>query len=164
MSGLYPKTDFNSMSGQGTNIYAMCRRKTGMTQEAWAEVLGISVESVKRYETFVRVPSNYMVAQMVMESGDQQLAFRHLLNTSRDLEVLPEISGATLPKAAIQLINRVLKFTDAHRDRQLLLIAEDGIISEDERPLYNEILADIQDLVAAAYQVRYCADERREDA
>lgn len=162
MSVLYPKADFSSMSGQGTNIYAMCRHKTGMTQEAWAEVLGISVESVKRYETFVRVPSNYMVAQMVLESGDQQLAFRHLLNTSRDLDVLPQISDATLPTAAIQLINRVLKFTDANRDRQLLRIAEDGVISEEERPLYNEILADIQDLVAAAYQIRYCADERGE--
>ena len=162
MSILYQNRDGCSMSGQGTNIYAMCRRQTGMTQEAWAEALGISVESVKRYETFVRVPSNYMVAQMVLESGDQQLAFRHLLNTSRDLDVLPQINDATLPTAAIQLINRVLKFTDANRDRQLLRIAEDGVISEEERPLYNEILADIQDLVAAAYQIRYCADERRE--
>lgn len=162
MSVLYQNRDGCSMSGQGLNIYAMCRRKTGMTQEAWAEALGISVESVKRYETFVRVPSNYMVAQMVLESGDEQLAFRHLLNTSRDLDVLPQINDATLPTAAIQLINRVLKFTDANRDRQLLRIAEDGVISEEERPLYNEILADIQDLVAAAYQIRYCADERRE--
>lgn len=162
MNGLYQKTGASSMSTPDTNIYAMCRRQTGMTQEAWAEALDISVESVKRYETFVRVPSNYIVAQMVLESGDTQLAFRHLLNTSRDLDVLPEINDTTLPTAAIQLINRVLKFTDAHRDRQLLQIAEDGVISEEERPLYNSILADIQDLVAAAYQIRYCADERRE--
>lgn len=150
------------MSVPDTNIYAMCRRRLGKTQEEWAEALGISVESVKRYETYVRVPSNYIVAQMIAESGDEQLAFRHLLNTSRDLGVLPEIGEESLPTAAIQLINRVLCFIDEHRDRQLLQIAENGVVSEYERPLYEEILADIQDIVAAAYQVRYCADERRE--
>ena len=43
------------MASMGTNLYASCRRRTGMTQEAWAEKLNISVESVKRYETDVRI-------------------------------------------------------------------------------------------------------------
>ena len=43
------------MAPTDTNIYASCRRRTGMTQEAWAEALDVSVESVKRYETDVRI-------------------------------------------------------------------------------------------------------------
>lgn len=162
MSGLYHGTKIPNMPLMGTNIYATCRRRCGRTQEQWAEDLQLSVESVKRYETNVRVPSNYIVSQMVAISGDEQLALRHLLNTSAPLGVLPEVGNATLPRAAIQLINRVLRFVDAHRDRQLMLIAEDGKITGDESALFEEILDELQEIVSAAYQVRYCADEGEE--
>ena len=151
------------MSNTDLNIYAMCRQRAHMTQERWAEELHISAESVKRYESGLRVPSNYIVAQMVAVSGDESLALRHLLNTSQPLEVLPPVGDATLPTATIQLINRVLRFVDAHRDRQLLRIAEDGVISPEERPLFDEILSELQDLTAATLQIRYCDDERREN-
>ena len=39
------------MYGQYENIYKTTRRKAGYTQEAAAERLGISVESVRAYET-----------------------------------------------------------------------------------------------------------------
>jgi DNA-binding XRE family transcriptional regulator len=150
------------MSTPDINIYAACRRRTGLTQEAWAETVGISVESVKRYESGERVPNNYIVLQMICASGDEGLAYRHLMNTSRHLDVLPEAeTGVPLPQAAISLINRVLDFADQHRHRQLLRIAEDGVVSAEERPLYNDILDELHEIVAAAYQVRY-ADERGE--
>ena len=150
------------MANVDLNIYALCRHRAHMTQEAWAEALGISPESVKRYEGNLRVPPNAIVARMVNVSGDESLALRHILKSATELDVLPDVGHASLPKAAIQLINRVLQFADAHRDRQLLQIAEDGVISPEERPIFDTILSELQDLISVILQIRYCSDEGRE--
>ena len=52
------------MYGQYENIYKTTRRKAGYTQEAAAERLGISVESVRAYETGQRIPPNHIVDLM----------------------------------------------------------------------------------------------------
>ena len=41
------------------NIYKNARRAAGFTQEAAAEQLGLSVESIRAYETGQRVPVSY---------------------------------------------------------------------------------------------------------
>ena len=148
------------MSENELNIYRRCRQKTRLSQEAWAEKLGVSVESVKRWELDKSVPGNRTVTHMIGESGYEALAVQHLLRTSRTLDVLPGVRvDMPLAQAAIRIINRVYSFCRDQRDVQLLRIAEDGVVSEDERPLYNDILEDLQDLIGAAYDVRY-ADER----
>ena len=40
-----------------TNIYKTARQKAGITREKAAEAMGISVESLKAYETYGRLPS-----------------------------------------------------------------------------------------------------------
>ena len=147
------------MSRVDTNIYRMCRIRTRLSQEAWAEKLGVSVESVKRYELDKAIPSNRTVVAMINESGYEALAVQHLILTSQALDVLPGVvTDVPLPQAAIRLINRVLTFLDDHRDRQILQIAEDGVVSDEERPLFNDILDELQSLISAAYQVRYADD------
>jgi hypothetical protein len=96
---------------------------------------------------------------MINESGYEALAVQHLILTSQALDVLPGVvTDVPLPQAAIRLINRVLTFLDDHRDRQILHIAEDGVVSDEERPLFNDILDELQSLISAAYQVRYADD------
>lgn len=147
------------MASLGTNLYASCRRRTGMTQEAWAEKLDVSVESVKRYETDVRIPPLHIVKAMADLSGDESLAYRFLAKTTQELEVLPDIDSVNLQAATIRLMNRMARFASKARDRQLLEIAEDGIISADEKPLYDEIMDELSGLVSAFYQLRYCKEE-----
>lgn len=147
------------MASMGTNLYASCRRRTGMTQEAWAEKLDVSVESVKRYETDVRIPPLHIVKAMADLSGDESLAYRFLAKTTQELEVLPDIDSVNLQAATIRLMNRMARFASKARDRQLLEIAEDGIISADEKPLYDEIMDELSGLVSAFYQLRYCKEE-----
>lgn len=147
------------MASLGTNLYASCRRRTGMTQEAWAEKLNISVESVKRYETDVRIPPLHIVKAMADLSGDESLAYRFLAKTTQELDVLPDIDSVNLQAATIRLMNRMARFASKDRDRQLLEIAEDGIISADEKPLYDEIMDEISGPVSAFYQLRYCKEE-----
>ena len=151
------------MSRLDTNIYRRCRIRTRLTQEAWAEKLDVSVESVKRYELEKAVPSNRTVLAMVNESGYEALAVQHLIRTSRSLDVLPCVEAdLPLAQAAIRLINRVRAFS-GQRDRQVLQIAEDGVVSDGERALYNDILEELQELIGAAYQVRYAETDGRCD-
>lgn len=147
------------MASMGTNLYASCRRRTGMTQEAWAEKLNISVESVKRYETDVRIPPIPVVRKMADLCGDALIGYKYLVKVSQELEVLPDIDSVNLQAATIRLMNRMSRFAAKARDRQLMEIAEDGIISADEKPLYDEIMDELSGLVSAFYQLRYCKEE-----
>ena len=141
-----------------TSIYATCRREAGYTQEQWAEALHCSVETVKAYELRLRVPSNYTVLQMIQVSGLEWLALKHLQETAECLDVVPQVAIKPLPMAAISLCNKVMAFAERHRDRQLLQIAEDGVIDADERPLFDAIVEDLSGLIGAAYQVKYAEE------
>ena len=143
------------MPGEYLNPYQKARKTTCLTQEQAAERLGLSTESLKQYELGKRVPANAVVWQMVQIYDTSWLALEHLRDTSEALGVLPEVTVQSLPTAAIQLINRVLDFADRHRDRQLLRIAEDGVIDEAERPEFDDIVRDLHGIVGAALQVKY---------
>ena len=143
------------MPGEYLNPYQKARKTTCLTQEQAAERLGLSAESLKQYELGKRVPANAVVWQMVQIYDTSWLALEHLRDTSEALGVLPEVTVQSLPTAAIQLINRVLDFADRHRDRQLLRIAEDGVIDEAERPEFDDIVRDLDGIVGAALQVKF---------
>ena len=136
-----------------TNIYQTARNAARLTQEQAAELLELSVESVKAYENDLRIPPNSTVAQMVQTYGAPWLALEHLQMSAAPLNVLPEIRLQSLPTAVISLINRAADFRDHHR--QLLRIAEDGIIDESERPLFEDITGELEELISAAYSVIY---------
>jgi len=143
------------MPGEYLNPYQKARKTTCLTQEQAAERLGLSTESLKQYELGKRVPANAVVWQMVQIYDTSWLALEHLRDTSEALGVLPEVTVQSLPTAAIQLINRVLDFADRHRDRQLLRIAEDGVIDDAERPEFDDIVRDLDGIVGAALQVKF---------
>lgn len=149
------------MAPTDTNIYASCRRRTGMTQEAWAEKLDVSVDSVKRYETDVRIPPLHIVKAMADLSGDESLAYRFLAKTTQELDVLPDIEMVNLQAATIRMMNRMARFAAKARDRQLMEIAEDGIISEEEQPLYAEIMDELTGIITAFYQLKFYTEEEK---
>ena len=144
------------MSGNYPNLYQRARKESPYTQEQAAELLHVSETTVKAWEQGPRTPDNGTVARMVELYGTPWLALEHLKNTSGVLGVLPEgITVQSLPAAAITLINCVLDFADLHRDRQLLRIAEDGVISDEERPVFDGIVHDLDGIIRAALQVKY---------
>lgn len=144
------------MPGEYPNTYQKARKTACLTQEQAAERLELSAESLKQYELGKRVPSNAVVWRMVQIYGTPWLALEHLRDTSEALGVLPEqITVQALPTAVIQLINQVFNFADRHRDRQLLRIAEDGVIDDTERPEFDDIVRDLDGIVGAALQVKF---------
>ena len=143
-----------TMSCYDTNIYKIARLKAGKTQEGAAEALGISVESLKAYESYSRLPPAGVVDRMCVVYDALYLAYQHNRIASGDVKVIPEIEVLDLPRASIRLINRVIQFAEKRRDRELLTIAEDGVISPEERPLYEEIVAELDGLIQAAMELK----------
>ena len=146
------------MLTNGPNIYQAARKESCLTQEQAAERLDVSETTVKAWEQGARVPDNETVARMAELYGTPWLALEHLKQAGGALGVIPEVTVQSLPTAAITLINRVLDFAERHRDRQLLRIAEDGIIDEKERPDFDAIVQDLDGIVGAALQVKYTSD------
>ena len=143
------------MLTNGPNIYQAARKESCLTQEQAAERMEVSETTVKAWEQGARVPDNETVARMAELYGTPWLALEHLRSAGSTLGVIPEITVQSLPTAAITLINRVLDFAERHRDRQLLRIAEDGVIDEKERPEFDAIVQDLDGIVGAALQVKY---------
>ena len=144
------------------NIYQKARRTARLTQEQAAELLDISVESVKAYETDQRLPGNLTVVRMARIYDAPWLALEHLVAISGPLGVLPEVRVQSLPTAVISLINRAADFREHHR--QLLRIAEDGVIDESERALFEDITGELEELIAAAYSVIYPLEGQKKTA
>ena len=142
------------MSMYDTNIYKTARIKAGKTQEGAAEAIGISVESIKAYESYSRLPPADIVDRMCIVYDALYLAYQHNRIASGEIKVVPEILVLDLPRAAIQLINKVIAFADRHRDRELLQIAEDGVIDESERELFNAIVAELDGIIQAATNLK----------
>ena len=147
------------MPGDYRNIYKTCRMAAGLTQEAAAERLDISVESLRAYETGQRVPPNEVVELMVILYNAQHLAYQHLRETNALYSsVVPEVRPKSVLEASAKLTNRIFTFAESHADRRLLRIAEDNIIDAQERPEFDAIMEDLQEIVEAALELR-CARE-----
>ena len=142
------------------NDYKKARQWAGLTQEAAAEVLHTSVESLKAYETGQRLPPNWMAASMAEVYGTPWLAVAHLQTASGDLGVVPEIRVQGLPTAVLALVNRCAGLDG--QLKRLMLIAEDGVIDEDERETFDGIAAELKALIGSAYQVLYPAETKKD--
>ena len=141
------------------NIYKTCRKAAGFTQEAAAERLGISVESLRAYETSQRVPPNEVVELMVILYNAQYLAFQHLRETNGLYNsVVPEVQPRSILEASAKLTNRIFAFAESHADRRLMRITEDNVIDTGERAEFDAIMEDLQEIVEAALELR-CARE-----
>ena len=146
------------MAPQYPNLYQRGRKTTLLTQEEAAERLHISPETLKRYEGGRLTPPDETVARMCEVYGARWLALEHAQATDQ-LGILPEVEPKPLPMATILLTNRLRDAAD--RLAGLLRIAEDGVIDDAERPEFDDIVQDLRETIAAAYQVIY-ADAKKE--
>ena len=87
------------------NIYQNARRTAGLTQERWAEVLGITPEAVRQYERGVITPQDDIVLRMAEVAGQHIICYWHLLNKSRvAAQLLPDLQEKELPEAVLSLL------------------------------------------------------------
>lgn len=146
------------MQSEYRNIYQDVRKTAGLTQERWAELLGISVDAVRQYETNRILPGDEVVLRMAEASGQQIVCYWHLLHKSRvAAELLPEINRKKLPEAVLQLLVTVEQFRETGL-RDLTRIAADGKISPDEAEAFSGLLEQLRELVSAALGIEFAEE------
>lgn len=152
------------MPGNYPSELKTARQTARLTQEQAAEAAAVSLESYKAYEYGGRLPPRETAARLCEAFGAPWLGVVYLREMAEPLGVLSEdIQMQSLPTAVITLINRVFTFADRHRDRQLLAIAEDGIISADEEPVFRAIAAELDGIIGAALAVKFPREGIKKD-
>ena len=146
------------------NIYKTCRKAAGLTQEAAAERLGISVESLRAYETGQRVPPDEVVETMSDLYNTLHLIVRHVREKNAMYgRVVPEVPKMDVLAASARLTNRIFEFAENHSANRLMRIAEDNVIDSNERAEFDAILEDLQEIVAAALALRCAQSEQGQE-
>lgn len=144
------------MKERSGNIYRNARQTAGLTQERWAEFLGISAEAVRQYEAGIIMPGDDVVLRMAEVSGMHILAYWHLVRKSRlAAQILPELEEQKgLPEAVLGLL---IQMDDFREDgmAKLLRIAADGKVSDDERETYLAALDQLTELLRRGYALSY---------
>ena len=136
------------MQDHSQNIYRIPRVKANLTQERAAELIPISVESIRAYETGQTVPPDDAVYRMVVIYDAPLLAHQHLGNKS-DLsrKYLPQIEAKDLPSATIVMMKELADVINGQQE--LIAIACDGKVTGDEKPKADALIKDIRELKAA---------------
>lgn len=148
------------MTDADKTIYKICREQAGYTQERAAELLSCSVRQLARYEAGEAQVPDDLAYSMVRLYNSQYLAVEHLRLVSQlAASIIPAVELVTLQTAAMRLYNTVMDFVEAHPDRKLLRIAEDGIITEEERPILDEILGELRNLSKVCFEVQAATEK-----
>ena len=131
------------------------RESRGLTQEQAAEAVGVSVDSWYAYEANRRLPQPDTVPSICDALQASWLAMYFQEAHAGDMNVLPEVHARELPTAVLTLLNRVLRFNEKCRARELMELAEDGVIDEVERAVYEEIVVELDGIIEAALAVKF---------
>lgn len=129
------------------NIYQAAREAAGMTQERSAELIGLSVESIRSYESDKRIPADDTVIKMAeIYGGANYLAYQHLKHKSMvGNAILPDVLEIPLSQAALQMINEM-----------------DGVIDASEEFSWLDIVQKCQRLCKAVLTLQYARKEGEE--
>lgn len=142
------------MNTDNRNIYQIAREATGFTQERAAELIDVSVESLRAYEGDKRTPPDKVVIKMIEIYDARYLAYQHL-KTSAEVgqTYLPAIELKDLPTAILRLLKEVNDFV-ACKD-ELINITCDGVITDDEKERWNAILKELEDVEKSILTLKY---------
>ena len=141
------------------NIGLLCktaRREAGLSQEAAAERLYISITTLAAIERGDREPQPAIIGRMTDLYCKPMLALQYVRACAAEVGpgILPDVEERPLALSVMQLVNRIYAFADAHKDWALMQIAEDGVIDDAERPEYDSIVSDLGDIIRAALELR----------
>ena len=135
------------------NIYRKYRKLAGLTQEKAAEHLGISVDTIKRYENGSYMPSNDIARKMCLLYGDMKLAYEHLENSQVGEMVLPNLKDKDLCCSTLGFLNQLASMDK--KKLEIVRIASDGIISDNEVDDWTELEPLIKGLIQSSYELLY---------
>ena len=140
------------------NLSKLGRGYAGMTQERWAEALGYSVRTVGAWESGEQPVSAEAAVRMADVSGAQVIAYWYLVDSLGSPGLIPDVEVTALPQAVLSLLRRLRDFGRRERVDELVAMAEDGKIGEDERPDFEAILGELDGIVRATLALRFAKE------
>lgn len=133
-----------------SNIYKTFREQAGFTQEEVAELLDISVESVRAYEAGKTIPKIDTVDKMCTLYRSPELKLIHIALSAGDNTMIPVINVSNICMATLNFLK---ESTDTMQFQQRLIeIASDGKVSREEEP-------DIMKFISKLFRVRKASYE-----
>lgn len=142
------------------NLSRIGRTRAHLTQEQWAEAVGVSTRSIVDYEAGVKIPSAATVLRMAEVAEMPVLCYWHM---RQSLEyagaMLPPVEQLSLPHSVVVLLRELRKLEKANVADRLLDMAEDGVIDTMERPDFDAVCGQLRDLIQAAALVTFAEME-----
>ena len=147
------------MSKDFESMYARHRNAAGMTQERAAELLGVAPRTLQAWERGESTPPNARVLAMCDIYCSPTLAIEHLRYSSIiAYDVLPAVKAVPVAQAVCQLLSAIRKLEEIHAEDKLLEIAADGRVDEIERADFEQLLIELDPIMAAVLSLRYAVE------
>lgn len=141
------------------SMYARHRKAAGITQERAAELLGVAVRTLQAWERGESTPPNARVLSMCDVYCSPTLAIEHLrYNSIIAYDVLPPVRAVPVAQATCQLLAAIRRLEEIHAGDQLLQIAADGRVDELERADFDQLLIELEPVMAAVLSLRYAVE------
>lgn len=141
-------------------LIRLARNEAGMSQEAAAPHLYLSLKQLKRLESGAAEPDPATIGRMAKLYMKPLLGAQYVAACAESAGVPGlVVHQQSLPVAALQLINAIYRFADSHKDRRLLQIAEDGVISPEEQEDFSEIMTELLSISQSARGLLYATEQ-----
>ena len=151
----------------GKNIYFACREKAAKyndllnSRERAAELLGISTSTLANHELGVtkNVPPDTVVMMSDLYKTPELRSYycKHECPIGRNLPLAIQVSG--LQGITVKILNSLDEDGVRAMKKQLLSIAEDGEITEDEQEEFDGIVKKLEVLATAISELRMLAEK-----
>lgn len=146
------------MQREPKTVYQAARWTTGFTQEQAAELLHISIESLRAYERGATVPPSDMVVAMIRIYGTPWLAYEHLkLNDPVGRELLPDFELRDLASSVL-LLQKEMADIQLVRD-DMIAVAVDGQVDKQESSRWTQVKSEVMQLISGCFSVVYAKEK-----
>lgn len=134
------------------NIYQVARLYAGYNQETAAELINVSVESIRAYERGATIPPSATVLRMIDVYETPWLGYQHLkISDPVGQKHLPNIEFRNLPVSVLQL-QKEMADTNAISG-EMIEITCDGKVDKHEESRWSHVHKELRDLISAALSV-----------
>lgn len=138
------------MNKTSSNIYKNARLQAGLKREPVAEELHIDVRTLDKYEALNGKAPEDIVRKMCILYDNKYLAFQHLKKGPLG-EFLPDITNKDFKGATLEMIAELDNVDSILME--IVKIASDGKVNENEQEAWNRNKQQILKLVCSLYSV-----------
>lgn len=142
------------------NIYFLSRENANLTREAASEIMEyISSDRIERIESGKSAPHPDEILTMSKCYNDPLLANQYCtMECPIGKKYIPKVSDTELAAIVLQIMDSVNGLSD--NKNKLVSITADGIISDDERPEFEKICSQLDQISAAATTLKYWMENK----